>query len=114
MTDWERVKGELREAGYPGFEFDSGRTAVPGLRGEWVVGEATREGGLMRENQSLLLRIFDALPGSGGAVTTDPEATPDPIGGIADDHCLDVVIVSVREDAVRLALCDPREENPRP
>lgn len=35
MPDWERVGRELREAGYCGFEFESGDTAVPGLSGEW-------------------------------------------------------------------------------
>ncbi len=33
MTDWERVRQELREADYSGFEFNSGETAVPGLFG---------------------------------------------------------------------------------
>ncbi|AHG05227.1 hypothetical protein HALDL1_07320 [Halobacterium sp. DL1] len=83
MTDWERVRAELREVGYQGFEYDTGRTAVPGLNGEWVVGEVPRERGQKRENQSLLLRILDALPGSGGAVTTDSEAAPHPLRQIA-------------------------------
>ncbi|WP_233127149.1 hypothetical protein [Halorubrum sp. SD612] len=63
MTDWERVRQELKEAGYSGFEFDSGDTAVPGLSGEWVSGNLPREGGLKHENQPLWIRILDALPG---------------------------------------------------
>lgn len=53
MTDWERVIEELQEAGYSGFKFESGETAVPGLSGEWVAGDLVREGRLHRENQSL-------------------------------------------------------------
>jgi len=107
MTDWERVRQEVKEAGYSGFEFDSGDTAVPGLSGEWVVGTIPREAGLKHENQPFLLRIFDALPGSGGAVGTDPENAPESIRNIATQHGLEVVIISVSADETRIALCDP-------
>ncbi|WP_224271071.1 hypothetical protein [Haloprofundus salinisoli] len=106
MTDWKQVVEELQEAGYSGFEFESGETAVPGLSGEWVAGDIIREGGLRRENQSLWIQIWDSLPGSGGAVTTNPEATPESISNIAKRHELEVVIISVKKSSVRIALCD--------
>lgn len=106
MTDWERVIEELQEAGYSGFEFESGETAVPGLSGEWVAGDIVREGGLRRENQSLWIRIWDSLPGSGGVVTTNPEAVPESIRNIARSHELEVVIISVKKSSVHIALCD--------
>lgn len=108
MTDWVRVVKQLREAGYSGFEFDSGETAVPGLSGEWVAGEIVREGGLKRTNQRLLIRILDALPG-GSAVTTDPEHAPEPIRKVADRHGLEVVMISVTDEEVRIALCESTE-----
>lgn len=107
MTDWERVTTDLREAGYPGFAFDSGETAVPGLSGEWVVGQIPREGALKCENQSLLLRVCDALSVGGGAVSADPEDAPEGVRRIADRHGLDVVIVDVSRKSVRVALRDP-------
>lgn len=107
MTDWERVREELRDAGYPGFEFDNGETAVPVLSGEWVVGRIPREGRLKRENQPLLIRICDTLSISGGAVNADPENAPESVQKIANHHGLEVVIISVRKDSVRIALCDP-------
>jgi|AntRauMinimDraft_3_1070383.scaffolds.fasta_scaffold00224_5 sugar phosphate isomerase/epimerase len=106
MTDWERVVEELQETGYSGFEFESGETAVPGLSGEWVAGDIVREDRLRRENQSLWVRILDSLPGSGGAVTTNPEAAPESIRNIAKRHKLEVVIISVEKSSVRIALCD--------
>lgn len=111
MTDWARVSYELQEAGYSGFEFDSGETAVPGVSGEWVVGEIARKGELKRENQPLLIRILDALPGRGGAVATDPEYAPGSIRKIANRHGLEVVIISVEKDEVRIALCESSERN---
>lgn len=108
MTDLVRVVKQLREAGYSGFEFDSGETAVPGLSGEWVAGEIVREGGLKRTNQRLLIRILDALPG-GSAVTTDPEHAPEPIRKVADRHGLEVVMISVTDEEVRIALCESAE-----
>ena len=113
MTDWERVIQELQEAGYSGFEFDSGETAVPGLSGEWVVSGITREGRLKRENQPLMIRILDALPG-GGAVATDPEYAPSRIRKIANRHGLEVVIISVSDEEVRIALCESPERNASP
>ena len=110
MADWDRLTTELREAGDSGFEFDSGGTAVPGLSGEWVVGRIPREGALKRENQSILLRVCDALSLGGGAVSADPEDAPEPVRHIADRHGLDVVIVDVSRKSVRVALCDPETE----
>lgn len=112
MTDWERVKEDLRDAGYPGFAFDSGQTAVPGLSGEWVVGRIPREGRLQRENQPLLVRICDALPGNGGAVSTNPEYAPERVRTVAAQHELEVVILSARAESVRIALCDSSEQTP--
>ena len=106
MTDWERVRQDLREEGYSGFKFDSGETAVPGLSGEWVTNEIARERRLKRDKQPLCLQILDAVPGSGGAVATDPGYAPESIRKIADRHGLKVVIVSVSADEVRIALCD--------
>ncbi|WP_224448641.1 hypothetical protein [Haloprofundus salilacus] len=106
MTDWEQVVEELQEAGYSGFEFESGETAVPGLSGEWIAGDIVREGGLRRENQSLWIRIWDSLPGSGGAVSTNPEAAPESIRNIAKRHELEIVTISVKKGSVRIALCD--------
>lgn len=105
MTDWDRVIDELRKAGYSGFELDTGETAVPGLSGERISGEIARQGELKHENQPLLIRILDALPGSGGAVGTDPENAPDSIRTIAGQHGLEVVIISVTGDEARIALC---------
>jgi sugar phosphate isomerase/epimerase len=109
MTDWKHVRRELREAGYSGFEFESGETAVPGLAGEWLAGDIAREGRLKRENQPLLTRILDALPGGGGAVATDPEYAPESIREIANQHGLEVVIISVSKDEARIAVCDSSE-----
>jgi len=114
MTDWERVRRELREVGYSGFEFDSGKTAVPELSGEWIVGEIAREERLKRENQPLLIRILDAFPGEGGAVATDPKYAPEKIRQIACRHGLEVVIISVTSDSVCIALCEPSERNASP
>lgn len=111
MTDWERVRQELKEVGYSGFEFDSGDTAVPGLSGEWVSGKIAREGGLKHENQSLLIRILNALPGGGGAVGTTPENAPESIRNIATQHELEVVIISVSADEARIALCESSERS---
>ncbi|WP_458208614.1 hypothetical protein [Haladaptatus sp. NG-SE-30] len=103
------MRRELREAGYSGFEFESGKTAVPGLSGEWLADDIAREGRLQRENQPLLIRILDALPGEGGAGTTDPECAPESIQKIAHQHGLEVVIISVSKDEARIALCDSSE-----
>ena len=111
MADWSRVIRELREAGYAGFEFDSGETAVPGVSGEWVVGTIPREAGLKHENQSLLLRVLDVLPGSGGAAATNPENAPDSIRNVAIRHGLEVVIISVSSDEARIALCESSEKS---
>ncbi|GAA0730057.1 hypothetical protein J2744_001630 [Halorubrum trapanicum] len=110
MTDWERVRQELKEAEYSGFEFDSGDTAVPGLSGEWVSGNIPREGGLKHENQPLWIRILDALPG-GDTVEADPENAPESIRNIATEHGLEVVIFSVSADEARIALCDPSKHD---
>ncbi|PHQ46270.1 hypothetical protein DJ68_08270 [Halorubrum sp. C3] len=111
MTDWEHVRQELKEAGYSGFEFDSGDTAVPGLSGEWVSGKIVREGALKHEYQSLLIRILDALSGMGGAVNAAPENAPESIRNIATERGLEVVIISVSSDEVRIALCDPSKHD---
>lgn len=110
MTDWERVRQELKEAGYSGFEFDSGDTAVPGLSGEWVSGKISREGGLKHGNQTYWIRILDALPG-GGAVDAAPENAPESIRNIATEHGLEVVIFTVSADEARIALCDPSKHD---
>jgi len=110
MTDWERVRQELKEAGYSGFEFDSGDTAVPGLSGEWVSGNIPREGRLKHENQPLWIRILDALSG-GDTVEADPEDAPEGIRNIATKHGLEVVIFTVSADEVRIALCDPSKHD---
>lgn len=106
MTDWELVRRDLREVGYAGFKFGSGETAVPELSGEWVSGKIAREGGLNRENQSLLIRILDSLPGGGGAVGTNPENAPESIRNVANQHGLEIVIISVSNDEARIALCE--------
>lgn len=111
MADWERVRRALEEAGYSGFEFESGETAVPGLSGEWVVGTVPREGALKRENQPFSLRILDALPGGGGAVDASPENAPESIQNIATRHGIEVVIISVSADEVRIALCERSERS---
>jgi hypothetical protein len=111
MTDWVSVKQELKEAGYSGFEFDSGDTAVSGLSGEWVSGKIAREGALKHENQSLLIRILNTLSGDGGAVDAAPENAPESIHNIATDHGLEVVIISVSADKARIALCDPSKHD---
>ena len=108
MTDWERVKKELREAGYCGFEFESGDTAVPGLSGEWVAGDIVREENLTREKQPLWIRLFDALPGVAG-IATDPEYAPESVREIAHHQGLEVAIVSVSGNEVHIALCDSPE-----
>lgn len=109
MTDWERVRQELKEVGYSGFKLESGETAVPGLSGEWVIGVIPREEGLRRKNQPLLIRVFDALPGNGGAVGTKPENVPESIRNIASRYALEVVIISISTDEARIALCDPSD-----
>lgn len=114
MTDWERVRHKLQEAGYSGFTFESGETAVPGLSGEWVAGNIVREGKLKHENQPLLPRILDAMPGGGGAVATDPEYAPESIRQITTRYGLEVVIISVSEDVVCIALCESSERNAPP
>ena len=106
MVDWEQVERDLEEAGYSGFEFDSGKTAVPGLSGSWLVGKIGREGRLKRENLPYPWKLLDALP-FGAAVPTDPEFAPDGIRRVADAHGLNVVITSVGNDWVRVALVDP-------
>jgi len=111
MTDWERVKQELKDAGYSGFEFDSGNTAVSELSGEWVSGEIAREGALKHKNQSLLIQILDALSGDGGAVDAAPENAPESIRHISTKHGLEVVIISVSADEARIALCDPSKRD---
>jgi len=111
MTNWERVKRELEEEGYSGFEYDSGDTAVSGLSGEWVSGEIPREGGLKHENQPLLIRVLDALSWSGGAVDAATENAPESIRNIATKHGLKVVIFTVSADEVRIALCDPAKHD---
>lgn len=111
MTDWDRVRQELEEAGYSGFEFDSGDTAVPGLSSEWVSGTIARKGGLKHQNQSLLIRILDALPGGGGAVGISPEKAPERIRNIATQHGLEVVIISVSADEAHIALCEPSDRS---
>ena len=113
MTDWAGVRQELQDAGYPGFEFKRGETPVPGLSGEWVAADITREGGLKRENQPLLYRVLDALPAL-SAVATDPEDAPERLREIADGHGLKVVIVSTSDDEVHIALCEPSETNASP
>ena len=106
MVEWEQVECDLGDAGYSGFEFDSGETAVPGLSGEWLVGKIERAGRLQRENLPYPWKLFDALP-FGSAVPTDPEFAPDSVRRIADEYELDVVIISVGRDWVRIALVEP-------
>ena len=111
MTDWERVRRELEEAGYSGFEYDSGDTAVSGLSGEWVSGKIPREGRLKHGSQPLLIRILDALSWNGGAVDAAPENAPESIRKIATEHGLEVVIFTASIDEVRIALCDPSKHD---
>jgi len=105
MVDWEAVERELADAGYPGFEFDSGETAVPGLSGSWLVGEIERDGGLTRENLPYPWKLLDALPYC-SAVPTDPEHVSEPLERIAEGHGLEIVVVSVGSDRVRIALVE--------
>ena len=111
MTDWERVRRELEEAGYSGFEFDSGDTAVSGLSGECVSGKIPREGGLKHENQTLWIRILDALSWNGGAVDAAPENAPESIRNIATERGLEVVIFTASAEEARIALCDPSKHD---
>ena len=71
-----------------------------------MTNKIARQGRLKRGNQPLCIQILDAVPGGGGAVATDPEYAPESIRKIADRHGLEVVIVSVSADEVRIALCD--------
>ena len=106
MVDWEQVERDLEEAGYSDFEFDTGETAVPGLCGSWLVGKIEREGRLKRENLPYPWKLLGALP-FGSAVPTDPEFAPDGVLRIAEEYGLDVVIISVGSDWVRIALVEP-------
>ncbi|MEE6208848.1 hypothetical protein U3A55_01570 [Salarchaeum sp. III] len=106
MVTWEQVERDLDEAGYPGFAFDTGETAVPGLSGSWLVGKIGRDGRLKRENLPYPWKLLDALP-FGSAVPTDPAFAPAPIQRIAEKHGVDIVIVSVDSDWVRIALVEP-------
>jgi hypothetical protein len=112
MTDWGRVRQELEEAGYSGFEFDSGNTALPGLSGEWVSGKIERDGGLKHENQPRWIRILDTFSFRGGAVDADPDNAPESIRNIATQHGLEVIIISVSADEARIALCKSSERSP--
>lgn len=107
MVDWERAERDLDAAGYPGFAFETGETAVPGLSGAWLEGEIERSGRLKRENLLLPWRLLDAPP-FGAAVPADPEYAPERIRRIAEGYGLDVVIISCGSDWVRIALADPR------
>jgi len=106
MVNWEQVKSDLEDAGYSDFEFDTGETAVPGLSGSWLVGKIGREGRLKRENLPYPWKLLDALP-FGSAVPTDPKFAPGSLRQIAETHGLDVVIISVGDDWVRIALAEP-------
>jgi len=105
MVDWEQVERDLDDAGYSDFEFDTGETAVPGLSGSWLVGRIERESRLKRENLPYPWKLLDALP-FGSSVPTDPEHAPDAIRRIANDYRLDVVIISVGNDWVQIALME--------
>lgn len=85
MVDWNGVVDDLAAAGYPGFEFDADRTAVPGLSGEWVVGSVSRTGALAQSSTPLYLRLLDAIPG-GAAVDADPERAPGELRAIAEEY----------------------------
>jgi hypothetical protein len=104
MTDWERVKQDLEAAGYPGFTFNSGDACISELSGEWISGWIPREEGLKHENQPLLIRVWDTLPG--GAVDANPENAPEIIRDIASQHGLEVMIIAVSADEARIAVCD--------
>ncbi|MFC6732980.1 MULTISPECIES: hypothetical protein [unclassified Haladaptatus] len=106
MPDWSHVERDLAAVDYEDFEFDSGKTAVPGLSGEWLVGKIDRQGPLKRENLSLRLRLWDALPGV-ASIPTEPEYAPANIREIAARHELDVVLISAGRDWVRVALVAP-------
>jgi hypothetical protein len=104
MTDWERVKQDLEAAGYPGFTFNSGDACISELSGEWISEWIPREEGLKHENQPLLIRVWDTLPG--GAVDANPENAPEIIRDIASQHGLEVMIIAVSADEARIAVCD--------
>jgi sugar phosphate isomerase/epimerase len=106
MVDWATVERDLAAAGYTDFEVDTGETAVPGMSGAWLAGTIDREGRLKRTNLPLLWRLLDTLPCS-STVPADPEYAPAAIRQIAQDYGLDVVIVSVGSDWVRIALVEP-------
>ena len=103
MTDWERVKQDLEAAGYPGFTFNSGDACISELSGEWISEWIPREEGLKHENQPLLIRVWDTLPG--GAVDANPENAPEIIRDIASQHGLEVMIIAVSADEARIAVC---------
>jgi hypothetical protein len=111
MVKWKQIKQELREVGYASFEFDSGKTVIPELQGEWVVGKVTYEEQSNDENQSLWQRIVGSFPGSGPVACAGPDDVPNDIHTLADRYDLNVVIVGVSSGYIRVALCEPSEQN---
>jgi|APHM01.1.fsa_nt_gi hypothetical protein len=111
MVEWRQVKQDLPEAEYVSFELKSGKTVIPELRGEWVVGKITYEEQLNHENQTFWQRIVGSIPGSGAIACAGPDDVPKDIHTIADRYDLNVVIVGVSSGYIRVALCDPSEQN---
>lgn len=103
MVDWVQVEGDLEDAGYSDFEFDTGKTAVPGLSGSWLVGKIEQEGGPKRKNRSYPRKLLDTLP----VTCAGPTDVPDRIRRIAEAYELDVLIISAGSDWVRIALAEP-------
>lgn len=111
MRKWKEVKRDLQAAGYRGFEFDSGETVIPELRGKWVVGKITPKDHFDGEDQSLWQQLTSLLGGSNVVACAGPADVPDPIRIIADRYDLNVVIVSVSSEYIRIALCEPPENS---
>lgn len=105
MVDWDNVTEELNSAGYSGFKFESGRTVIEELSGEWVVGKIPREGELAHDNLPTIHKFLELIPFI-SASPTNPDYVPKEIKEIAKQYGLNIIIVSVGDDYVQIALCE--------
>lgn len=109
VVDWDEVERELAARGYSGFERHGGGAVISELSGTWLAWEIPRSGKLAPENFPLRWRVVEWLP-FGHITPADPSYAPDDVLAIGRKHGLDVVIVSVGPDWVRIALCDQSVE----